>query len=127
MELTTFGAVLKFALEQEAALAGLYAAAAEAGRELPAELAANGERNRKRLELIRRQQVNEMLLEAVQGLDTEDYRLDAGDAARLEAAEATLERFYREAAARLSLPEVVRSFGRLAEEHAQTRARLAQG
>ena len=131
MELTTFGAVLKFALEQEAALAGLYAgAAANAGpaRDLLSELAANGDRNRKRLEQIRRQQVNEMLLEAVQGLDTSDYRPGAGGEARaaVMVAEATLERFYLEAAGRLSLPEVVRSFGKLADGHAQAQARLAR-
>ncbi len=86
MELTTFGAALKFALDQEAALAGFCAEAAAASEEplrgILRELAASGDVNRRKLEQVRRQQVNEMLLEAIQGLDTEDYQfgLAAGDA-----------------------------------------------
>jgi hypothetical protein len=134
MELITFGAVLKFALDQEAALAGFCAGAATASAEplrgVLADLAARGDANRRKLEQIRRQQVNEMLLEAIQGLNAADYQpdLSAGDARTAAAgAETKLECFYRDAAARLSLPEAGRSFRRLADGHAQALARLTQG
>jgi hypothetical protein len=134
MELTTFGAVLKFALDQEAALAGFCAAAAAASgeplRDILSDLAVSGDTNRRKLEQIRRQQVNEMLLEAIQGLDTDDYQLGlaAGNGrAAVTSAEAKLECFYRDAAARLSLPEAVRSFAKLADGHAQALSRLTQG
>jgi len=135
MELNTFGALLKFALDLEAALARFYseAQAAATGESLQGifvELASAGERNRKRLEQVRRQQVNEMLLESMQGLHADDYRvdLDAGGSELPRTAihaEIRLERFYRDAAARLSLPEVARSFRRLAEAHAQSERKLS--
>ena len=135
MELNTFGALLKFALELEDGAARFYGEAAEAARDeaLRGALAARAEstkRNRQRLERVRREQVNEMLLESIEGLRESDYRPAAdpsalGDltasAAELESA---CERFYRDAAERLSIPEVVRSFQRLADAHARSRAQL---
>jgi len=137
MELTTFGGLLKFALELEGAATQFYREAAP-GRELKegfAELRAEGEVNRRRLERLRRESVNEMLLESFEGLEGDDYRLELqlspamGDeqlgalAMRLEG---VLERFYRAAAGRLSLPEVARGFARLAERHAQRKVKLGE-
>ncbi len=138
MELNTFGALLKFALELEDAAARCYEEAAQAARDeaLRSALAARAEstkRNRQRLERVRREQVNEMLLESIEGLRESDYRPAAdpapgaagedltASAAELESA---CERFYRDAAERLSIPEVVRSFQRLADAHARSRAQL---
>ena len=135
MELNTFGALLKFALGLEDAAARFYEEAAQAARDdaLRSALAARAEstkRNRQRLERVRREQVNEMLLESIEGLREGDYRPAAdpsalddltASAAELESA---CERFYRDAAERLSIPEVVRSFQRLADAHARSRAQL---
>lgn len=138
MELTTFGALLRFALELEGAAAKFYeeGAGAAQGPELIrsfAELRAEGERNRRRLERIRRESVNEMLLESLQGLEEEAYRVelklspDTGDDELLALAlqfEEALERFYHEVAGQMSLPEVAQGFRRLAEKHAQYKAKL---
>jgi len=138
MELNTFGALLKFALELEEAAARSYDEAAKAARDeaLRSGLAARAEsarKNRQRLERVRREQVNEMLLEPIEGLRESDYRA-GGDASPAAAdddltasaaeLEAACERFYRDAAERLSIPEVVRSFQRLADAHARNRAQL---
>jgi rubrerythrin len=138
MELNTFGALLKFALELEEAAARFYEKAAKAARdEAPRSgLAARAEsarKNRQRLERVRREQVNEMLLESIEGLRESDYRA-GGDASAAAAdddltasaaeLEAACERFYRDAAERLSIPEVVRSFQGLADAHARNRAQL---
>ena len=138
MELNTFGALLKFALELEDAAARFYEEGVKAARDeaLRSGFAARVEwakKNRQRLERVRREQVNEMLLESVEGLRESDYRA-GGDASpgaadrELTASAAELEsvceRFYRDAAERLSIPEVVRSFQRLADAHARSRAQL---
>ncbi len=134
MELNTFGALLKFALALEDAAVRFYEEGAEASQTEPlrgtlAALAQAGKRNRQRLERVRREHVNEMLLESVEGLKAGDYQVGApvpsgacdgelrSSAVSLEA---VAERFYREAADRLSIPEVVRSFLRLADGHART-------
>jgi rubrerythrin len=140
MELNTFGALLKFALELEEAAARFYEGAANAARDeaLRNALAARAEsakKNTQRLERVRREQVNEMLLESIEGLRESDYRAGgdaspgAGDddlTASAAALEAACERFYRDAAERLSIPEVVRSFRRLADAHARNRAELGR-
>jgi len=136
MELNTFGALLKFALELEEAAARFYEGAAKAAgdevlRNALAARAASAKKNTQRLERVRREQVNEMLLESIEGLRESDYRAgedaspgaaDDDLAASAAALEAACERFYRDAAERLSIPEVVRSFRRLADAHARNRA-----
>lgn len=141
MELTTFGALLKFALELEGKAAALYEEAAQIAREAETRegfeaWAVAGKKNRKKLERIRRENINEMLLESIEGLQADDYGVKEqpsqegmGDDELLALAlqlEGALERFYREAAERLSLPEVERGFAGLAEAHAQRKAELEE-
>ncbi|MFQ6116970.1 MAG: ferritin-like domain-containing protein [Candidatus Bipolaricaulia bacterium] len=140
MELTTFGALLQFALELEGTAVQFYEEAAKVAQQAEVQedfqtSAGEGKRYRKKLERMRRENVNEMLLESFQGLEGKDYRMelglspDMGDgelralALQLEGA---LERFYRDAAGRLSLPEVARGLARLAEVHAQRKAGLGE-
>ena len=137
MELSTFGAVLRFALDLESQLAQFYTKAAgtatrESLRADLADLAAAGERSGRRLEQVRRQQVNEMLLEPIHGIDASAYRVEPAlptdDATLLAAAlhnERVAERFYQDMASLLSIPEVVRSLSRMADAHAQNRQRLS--
>ncbi len=120
MQLGTFGAILRFALQIEEEAAAFYAAAEGPPFE---QLARQAERRRERLERARREGVQEMILEAISGLDDAAYALPAGGAAagRLEQALALEERagrFYRAAAERMPIRGVARLFRRLAQEHA---------
>ena len=132
MELGTFGAILKFALELEERAAGFYEAGARGGlAEVFGDLARGSRKRVRRLEQARRELVNEMILESITGLDAADYRLDLNtgaeepDRLRLaRALEETAARFYRDAAARMPIREVVRLFERLARENDKRRVRL---
>jgi len=137
MELNTFGAVLRFALDLESRLAAFHRDAAQAmgdasARGVLVELAEAGEQNTRTLERVRRQQVNEMLLEPIHDVDAAQYEPDlaspAGEDGLLAAArraESTAERFYHDMARLLSIPEVARSFSRMAEAHARNRQKLS--
>lgn len=138
MDLNTFGALLRFALELEETAVRFYEEAAKAAqgetlRHSFAECAEAASKNQRTLERVRREQVNEMLLESIEGLRDGDYQVGAaasagmGDGELTSSAaqlEAGMERFYRNAADRLSIPEVVRSFARLADGHARNRSQL---
>src|SRR3990172_11478128 len=80
-ELTTFGSILRFAIELEAATSAFYGSAVDVlekdglealARELPAQHA-----NRHRLLERTRQRVNEMVLGPIGGLDGSRYAFDA--------------------------------------------------
>jgi len=132
VELGTFGAILKFALELEERAAAFYEAGAR-GRlaEDFAELARGSRKRHRRLEQARRELVNEMILESITGLEGEAYTVDldatVDEAERLRQAERleeTAARFYRDAAAKMPIREIVRLFERLARENDRRRARL---
>jgi hypothetical protein len=133
MELGTFGAILRFALEWEERAAAFYEQAALGTTAALSQELARGARKRvRRLEQARREGVAEMILESITGLDGETYRveLDAGapEAGRLEQAralEGQAARFYQDAAAKLPIREVARLFGQLAQENRQRLERLA--
>ncbi len=132
MELGTFGAVLKFALELEQQAAAFYEAGAQGGlAERFGDLARGSRKRIRRLEQARRELVNEMILESITGLEEEEYRIEldagAGEPERLRQAQAleeTSARFYRDAAAKMPIREVVRLFERLARENDKRLARL---
>jgi len=132
VELGTFGAVLKFALELEERAAAFYEAGARGGLAgLFGELARGSRKRLGRLERARREMVTEMILESIAGLDDSAYRVDvdaeADEAGLLEQARAleeTAARFYRDAAAKMPIREVVRLFERLARENERRRVRL---
>lgn len=123
MELGTFGAILRFAMQTEEQSAAFYEAASEKAPAFGA-LAQGAHKRLARLEQARREGVAEMILESITGLDSEVYAVtldpqaDAvalgGQARALEGAAA---RFYRDAAAKLPIREVARLFQRLAQEH----------
>jgi len=88
---------------------------------------ARGTRKRlRRLERARREMISEMLLESIVGLESDNYAVapdgesDEGALSRqAQYLEATCARFYRDAAAKLPIKEVVRVFERLARENEQ--------
>jgi hypothetical protein len=125
MELNKFGVILKFALEMEERAAEFYEAAGNAAPSL--ELKSAGQEARKnvlRLQRMRRELVNEMLLEAIGGFD---YPLlpplpkagaDKEEIARQEEALRIFRRdFYRTAARKIEIvsPAVSGVFMKMAD------------
>ena len=137
-ELTTFGSVLRFALELESAASAFYGSATDVlekdglealARELSAQHA-----NRHRLLERSRQRVNEAVLEPIAGLDGSAFAFDATPApadrvlAKALRLEEVAESFYRESGtvAKSVLVEASRTFRKLAEENARNAARLRE-
>ncbi len=123
MELGTFGAILRFAMQMEEQSAAFYEAASGAAPALR-ELGQGARKRLARLEQARREGVAEMILESITGLDGDAYAVTLdprADAAALRAQaqeqEEAAARFYRDAAAKLPIREVARLFQRLAQEH----------
>lgn len=133
MQLGTFGAILRFAMELESQAADFYEAAGQG--ELTdsfQEMARICRKRVSRLERARREGIAEMILESIEGLDSSSYPVDLtadGDTdQRLQQAIALEEmasRFYRDAAAKMPIQEIVRLFQRLADENIQRQAELA--
>ncbi len=135
-ELTTFGSLIRFALQMEGDASSFYGvAAAQADpsrRDLFLELAAQHTDRHRLLERTRQQKLNEMVLEPITGLDGARYRYDvttpaAFDAIRAaRALEEVAARFYEESAvvAQALLTEAARTLLRLAQENRANGARL---
>jgi rubrerythrin len=128
MELGTFGLIMSFAMDLEESALAMYE---KADLGLPAELVdelVRGNRKRlKRLERGRREGVVEMVLEAITGLDGNDYQVEfsAGDSLdRAVEFEEVSARFYKDAAAKLPIREISRMFRRFAEENEKRHDRL---
>ena len=129
MELGTFGAILRFAIEQEQRAAGFYEQAG--GVALFEEMAQGARKRVGRLEQARREGIAEMILESISGLDGDSYSVaidpqadEAGRLAQARALEKAATRFYQDAAAKLPIREVSRLFQRLAQDHGQRRGQL---
>ena len=130
MELGTFGAILRFAMDLEEQAVGFYEEATRGGlEETFGELARGSGKRLRRLERARREMVAEMILESITGLDGDAYHVDldpgsdeAGLVRQAQALEETAARFYRDAAAKMPIREVVRLFQRLARENEQRQA-----
>ncbi|MGB9300771.1 MAG: hypothetical protein WCD51_09280 [Anaerolineae bacterium] len=138
MKLGTAGAVLAFAIDLEARSAEFYEEAGTLAKD-PAHIEvysslAEAKRERKKLlERSRREYVNEILLEPIDGLESSQYLGQAGlsserdpGAARRAAdeLEANSRRFYLEAADLIALPQIARVLRKLAEGNADHRLRL---
>ena len=127
MELGTFGAILRFAMDLEEQALQFYEGAAPGGLRDVFDERARGTRKRlRRLERARREMISEMLLESIVGLEGDDYAvvLDGESdkdalSRQAQTLEATCACFYRDAAAKLPIKEVVRVFERLAHENEQ--------
>lgn len=139
MELGTFGAVLRFALELEAAVSAFHKSALGHATNPKLKRLSEGfvQRGEERVQLLmrlRRENTTEMLLEPITGLEGDRFRLQtellkaAGDRglARLATAmEERVQAFYTAAAEKVSfLSEAASIFERLAEENAENGRRL---
>lgn len=112
MELGTFGAILKYAIESEDASSIFYAKLAEKAegecKSQLVEMSGASKKNKLTLERIRRTELQEMILEAITGLDTVNYdskySADCSLKEGLKAAttiEKNAAKFYADAAAKL--------------------------
>jgi len=132
MDLATFGAILSYAMEFEEQAAAFYAAAAKGPlEETFNDLERSSRKRAQRMERTRREGVAEMILEPIMGLNGDDYRTelsaDVDETVLLEQAIALEEiaiRFYQDAAEKLPIREVVRTFTRMAEENIKRKERL---
>ncbi len=134
MALATFGAILGYALEMEAAAETLYRRAATHTHEpLFEEIAAQASRRSRRIERLRREGVAEMILESIDGLKREEFSIsfEAADSPpdsfrQAVQVEATRHRFYLAAAEKLPIREVARDLQRLAQENRENMDRLQE-
>ncbi len=130
-ELSTFGAILSFAIQLEGEAAAFYASEAwapstaesQATREALARVHRKHQRDGER---VRREQVTEMILEPIYGLYEEDWHIDLSVADRAAAVELEnkLGAFYTAAAGQVALPAVARYLTKVSAE-AEALARQA--
>lgn len=140
MDLGTFGAIMKFALEVENEVTSFYESAKEMveDQELTGlfnSLADRGRKRAKTIERVRRENVTEMILEPITGLDSDEYKpvtaIPEGpdDGTIQEVAveiEKNLQSFYTQAALKIDfLSEVAYSFELLAEANEEASERLS--
>ena len=113
--LNTFGAVFTFAIELEAQLNAYYSDIDDAA------MANAAEKRRKKLERVRRENVVEITLEPIAGLDADDYTLNLSDSSAdgQTAAARIAARFYRDAAPKINVRAAQRALERCGREHAK--------
>ena len=138
-ELTSFGTLFKFAVSLEEAAAELARAAAKkedcpaSWRDFLSDCAAKHQKRSKRLEQLRRERLNEVVLQAISGMEAESYAPEAvleGDAKQALAVMATTEekaaRFYEDAAKTAAnvLTGVEKTLLKLARQNKEIAAKL---
>jgi len=132
MELGTFGAIVSYAIELEEQAAVFYEGVTGGSfAETFAELAKGSRKRLDRLQRARQELIAEMILEPITGLNALDYGVtldsgtdEAGLRSQARALEETSARFYRDAAAKMPIKEVVRLFERLLGENEKRLAKL---
>jgi hypothetical protein len=114
MSLSTFGAIMTFAMELEGRLYDFYQ---QAGNE---ERARDADKRRNKMERVRRESVLEITLETIDGLDESDYYLDLNDISVVgqQVAEKNAARFYADVAPKINVREAQRALEKAGKEHA---------
>ena len=140
MDLGTFGAIMKFALEIESDVTSFYESAKEKVKdqdlaELFDSLCKRGQKRIKTIERVRRENITEMILEQISGLDSDTYKPvtslpDAPEDKVLRGIaiemEKKLQAFYTQAGVKIDfLSEVAYSFELLAEANEEASERLS--
>ena len=112
--LNTFGAILSHAIDLEAQLSAWYSGIGDSAK------AKAADKRRMKLERARRENVVEITLEPIEGLDASDYALDLSDesAAGQAAAAHVAARFYRDVAPKINVRAAQRALERCGKEHA---------
>lgn len=112
--LNTFGAILTYAIEQEARLADYYKQAGNADQ------AAAADKRKGKLERARSLYVLEITLEPIEGLDEANYSINLADTSETgqKAAAATAARFYAEVAPYINVRDAQRILEKCGKEYA---------
>ncbi len=140
MPLTTFGAIMGYAAEISEKAAETYKilvpkAKNPTYRDILKSLSMEEGKNFALMAKTRRENVTEMILEPVAGLQREDYEIDLKvedqmeDSALLQAARILEERgkrFFQDASAKVPLPEVARIFRKIAQKKEENLAKLQE-
>lgn len=113
--LNTFGAIMTYAIDLEARLRDYYQSAGASAR------AADADKRRANLERVRRENVTEIKLEPIEGLNEADYalKLDDTSPAGQAANEAAAARFYADVAPKINVREAQRALERCARQHGE--------
>ena len=121
-ELGTFGAVVGFALDLERRAAEFYQSLIEgdgagSASEILQALARAHKKRQQLMEQMRRENVTEMILEPIHGLEREEWEIALGAGADEAAGlERHIADYCLAASRKVSIPQVARQFGRLAAE-----------
>lgn len=117
--LNSFGSIMTYAINLEANLRDYYNSAGNDQR------AAEADKRRVKLERTRRENVLEITLEPVEGLDEADYVFDLGDTSEAgqTTVEATAVQFYADVAPKINVRQAQRALERCGKQHST----LAQG
>jgi len=138
MQLGTFGAILKFASELEDATSNFYDEAAKKSspevQKIFSDFANASKKNKQLIERTKRMEMQEMVLEAITGIDSDNYKTDTSICAEEKKnvvkaieIESTTKRFYEDSMGKLGfLPNVKRTLAKLAAEK-QERIKRLQG
>ena len=138
MALSTFGAIMGFAAEMVGKAGETYEVLCEKARDpvLKAslkELAGEAAKNHSLMEKTRRENVTEMILEPITGLEQDDYGVDlkgpsqADDKDLLKIAlllEERSKRFFQDASSKVPLPEVARIFRKVGQKKEENLTKL---
>jgi hypothetical protein len=113
--LNTFGSILTHAIGLESSLNEYYLSIDNADR------AKASDKRRKKLERVRRENVVEITLEPIEGLDEADYVLNLDDMSDVGQAsvEATASQFYNDVAPKINVRQAQRALERCAKQHAE--------
>ncbi len=138
MALSTFGAIMGFAAEMMKKAGETYEALSEKARDpvLKAslkELAGEAAKNHSLMEKTRRENVTEMILEPITGLEQEHYGVDLEGASQAEDTdllkialllEERSKRFFVDASSKVPLPEVARIFRKVGQKKEENLTKL---
>jgi len=140
MQLSTFGAIMKLAMDCERQITDILEKLGRTSRptafnDLSKRILADSKKSLNLLERVRRESINEVILEPTTGLEDSDYRLEDRSSDELstpefgrhleDALERTC-RFYTDAASKISNPEAARAFRRLAQQKMNLRQNVKE-
>ena len=111
--LNTFGAILSYAIDLEAQIRDYYKKLGDSAK------AVDAEKRQNKLERVRRENVVEITLEPIEGLDEASYSIDFDDtsASGQNAVEAAAARFYEDVAPAINVRQAQRALERCGKEH----------
>ncbi len=112
-ELNSFGSILSYAIELETRLRDYYRSAGDDIR------ADESDKRRQNLERVRRENVTEIKLEPIDGLNESDYAFDTSNTSTQSRTQAewSAARFYEDVAPKINVREAQRALERAGRQH----------